>query len=432
MKQLSLTRIILNVWWPLATSWLLMGFERPIVCAFIARLDNPEINLASYAGIVFPLSLLIESPIIMLLATSTALCKDWAWYRFLKNFMAWVASFLTIIHMLLAFTSLYDFLVINIIKVPSQLVEPGRIGMMLMTPWTASIAIRRFLQGILIRHGKSRLVGIGTIIRLIALLSGLVLGSLTGKFSGIIVGTFSISLGVISEAIFVWFSTQPIIKNLRRISHLENTQPAFSTFLRFYLPLATTPLLTLLALPIASLALSRMPSPIESFAVWPILGGLVFLFQGIGLGFQEVVVTLIENQKYYFALRRFAFQLGLATGILLLLISITPLADFWLITLSGLSPALANWGKPALWFTIFLPTLTVFESWLQGILVHAHKTRGIIEAVVLYLITSTFILGLGIYFGQIAGIYVGYIAATCGLTIQTLWLRLRCQPLLHK
>ena len=67
---------ILKTWWPLATSWLLMTVEMPLISAAMARLAFPEINLAAYGGVVFPISLIIESPIIMLLAVSTALSKD--------------------------------------------------------------------------------------------------------------------------------------------------------------------------------------------------------------------------------------------------------------------------------------------------------------------------------------------------------------------
>ena len=71
------TRRILHTWWPLAASWLLMGAELPALSAVVARLANPEINLAAYGGVVFPLALIFELPVIMLLAASTALSKDY-------------------------------------------------------------------------------------------------------------------------------------------------------------------------------------------------------------------------------------------------------------------------------------------------------------------------------------------------------------------
>ena len=171
-----------------------------------------------------------------------------------------------------------------------------------------------------------------------------------------------------------------------------------------------------------------MPSPIESFAVWPILGGLIFLFQGIGLAYQDVVVALIEKPNFFVPLRRFAFQLAFCNSAVLILIAATPLAHIWFVTISGLPNDLARLGKNTLWLAILFPALTVIESWFQGLLVHSHKTQGIIEAVAIYLLISATILGGGIYLGIFTGLYVGYMAGLCGLIMQTLWLRFRCQP----
>jgi hypothetical protein len=59
---------VMRVWWPLAASWILMAFEQPAISGIVARLAEPKINLAAFGGLVFPLTLMIEAPIIMLLA----------------------------------------------------------------------------------------------------------------------------------------------------------------------------------------------------------------------------------------------------------------------------------------------------------------------------------------------------------------------------
>ena len=94
------------MWWPLAGSWLLMGLELLLVAATVSRLANAEIHLAAYGGVVFPLSLFIEAPIIMILVASTALCKDWSAYRLMRNFIVTLGGSLTLLHILLAFSSL--------------------------------------------------------------------------------------------------------------------------------------------------------------------------------------------------------------------------------------------------------------------------------------------------------------------------------------
>lgn len=79
-QDLSLKQIFLT-WWPLAVRWFLMALELPALSAVVARRPNPKINLVAYGGNVFPLVLIIEAPIIMLLAASTALSKDWKSYK---------------------------------------------------------------------------------------------------------------------------------------------------------------------------------------------------------------------------------------------------------------------------------------------------------------------------------------------------------------
>ena len=141
-SSLSLSRIF-KIWLPLAASWLLMGMELPVLSAVVARLVEPEINLAAYGGIVFPLALIVEAPVIMLLAASTALSKDWASYKKLHSYMMWGGGLLTILHLLVAFTPIFYFVAEVLLGAPSEIIEPARIGLIIMTPWTWTIAYRR-------------------------------------------------------------------------------------------------------------------------------------------------------------------------------------------------------------------------------------------------------------------------------------------------
>ena len=132
LKQLSQKRIF-STWWPLAMSWLFMSLELPALSAVIARLEDPEIHLAAYGGVVFPLALIIEAPVIMLLAASTALSKDWPSYLKLRNYMIAAGVTLTALHIAIAFTPLYYVVVEGIIGAPPEIVEPARIGLMIIT-----------------------------------------------------------------------------------------------------------------------------------------------------------------------------------------------------------------------------------------------------------------------------------------------------------
>jgi len=428
-SQLSLTRIF-KTWWPLAASWLLMGVELPAVSATMARLADPKINLAAYGGVVFPISLIIEAPIIMLLAASTALCKDWPSYLKVRRFMIVSAASLTFLHFLISFTPLYYIIVEGIIGVPEVIVEPARIGLMIMLPWTWSIAYRRFNQGVLIRFGNSRAVGIGTVIRLTA--DGLVLlaGYMIGGIPGIVVGTSAVIAGVFFEAIYSGLAVRPIVKGPLKLAPIVHPSLDLKSFLNFYIPLAMTSLLLLLANPIGSAALSRMPFALDSLAVWPVISGLIFMFRSPGVAYNEVVVALLDEPRSSSNLRKFAVILSIILSGLLLLITITPISAVWFGTVSALTPALSSMARSGLWLALLLPALNVWQSWYQGAIVHSRRTRGISEAVFLYLISSAVLLAIGTVWGQTPGLYIGLGVMTISTAVQTSWLWYRAKPAL--
>lgn len=317
---------ILITWWPLAASWLLMGIELPVLSAIVARLPDPEINLAAYGGVVFPLSLIIEAPIIMLLAASTALSKDWLSYRLIYRFMTITASILTAVHALVAFTPLYDIVVDQIIGAPQEILAPSRIGLMIMLPWTFSIAYRRFHQGILIRYGFSKAVGVGTVIRLSANVIVLISGYLYHQLPGIVVASSAVATGVVAEAIYIGLVVKPVIRNHVMLATPVDPPLNLRTFLDFYIPLAMTSLLTLLANPIGSAAISRMPQALSSLAVWPVITGLVFMLRSLGIALNEVVVALLDTPRSTKNLFRFSLILSAGTTAALLIIAATPIS----------------------------------------------------------------------------------------------------------
>lgn len=425
--DVSMRRII-RTWWPLAASWLLMGLEGLAISAVIARLANPEIHLAAYGGVVFPLALFIEAPVIMLLAASTALSTDWSSYRKLRTYMHSLGIGLSLLHVAIAFTPLYDFIVGKAIGAPTEIIEPARIGLMITLPWTWSIAYRRLNQGVLIRFGHSLAVGVGTLVRLCA--DGLVLaiGYLLGWVPGIIIAATVIVVGVLSEALYIGIRVRPVLRDQLKPAPPQMPPLSLRGFLRFYVPLSLTSLIFLTARPIISASISRMPEALESLAAWPVVTGLTFLLRSFGISYNEVVVALLDSPHSPPNLRRFAALLsGLTTGALLI-VAVTPVATFWFKSVSGLAPHLVALARTSLWFALPLPALSVLQSWYQGVILHSRRTRGITEAVVIYLIITSVILGAGIAWGTITGIYVGLVALSAGEFLRNGWLAWRSRP----
>jgi len=439
---LSIRRII-HTWWPLAASWLFMATEGPMMNAVVARMAEPEINLAAWGGVVFPIALIVEAPIIMLLSASTALSKDWDSYRKLRRFMIWMAGALTAIHALIAFTPLYYFVAVKLIGAPKEIIEPARLGMMIMTPWTASIAYRRFNQGVLIRFGHSRAVGIGTVIRLstdaLILTLGYLLGANRietplppGAVSGIVVAGCAIASGVISEAIYAALRVRPVLRGQLRQAPPAERPLTLQTFLEFYTPLAMTALLEMLVRPIGSAALSRMPAAIDSLALWSVISSFLFLFRSLGFAYNEVVIALLDEPRAARNLQRFATWLTALATVVLLVIAATPLATAWFEHAAGLKPHLVALARRGLLIALPIPGLTVLRKWFEGSIVHSQHTRGVTEAVAIFLLVDSALLWAGVAWGQMLGLYVGLIAFAAGTLIQTVWLWRRSRPIIRR
>lgn len=427
-SALSSSRI-LRTWWPLALSWIVMTAELPLVSAVLAHMADAEINLAAW-GIIFSLSVIVQAPSTMLLAASTALSKDWRSYRTLRRYMMAIGAALTLIHALVAFTPLYDLIVGDWMAVPDGVLEPARLGLMIMLPWSWGTAYRRFEQGVLIRFGHPRSVTWGALIRLGVDMLILLIGYRIGGTTGTLLAAGAIATGVVSEAIYAGWRARPVVRD--QVKQEPEGEPlTLRAFLAFYIPLALTILLGLFVQPLVSAALSRMPGALVSLAVWPVVFGLLAMFQSAGVAYNEVVIALLEEPAASPALRRFTFRLAGAITLVMLLLMSTPLLTLWLRGPTALPPELLDLARTGLWLGLLLPGLRILQSWYQGVLLYRQKTAPITESVLLLLVATGAILWGGSILRGVAGLYVAQVAITVGFVAQTAWLWWRSRAVLR-
>lgn len=399
-----------------------MGLEGPAISAVVSRLAEPKVNLAAYGGLVFPLALLVEAPIIMMLAASTALCRDWASFVKLRRFMNRMGLVLTLIHVVIAATPIYDLLAREIIHAPEEIIGPGRIGLLIMIPWTWAIAYRRFHQGILIRFGRSLRVGVGTGVRLVADGTVLAVGFLIGELPGVAVASCALIAGVLTEALYVHIVVRGTIKNELRNAPDVECPLTTRQMLDFYIPLSLTQLLALLASPLGSAAMSRMPMAIESLAAWPVVGGITYVIRGFGGAYNEVVVALVEERGAVRAMRRFAFGLSAAATGSLAVLLVPMVASPVFGGILDLAAPLPDMAWRSLFLMLPIPALAVAQSYFQGLILFGRNTRGITESVAVFLLTVAAALFGGVVWGTYAGLYLAVAAISLGELSRTGWL----------
>jgi len=428
-RELSM-RTVFSTWWPLAASWLLMGIELPLFTACVARMPDPKVQLAAYGSLVFPIALVIEAPIMMLLAAATALAGDRESWGRVRRFMHKTSACLTAVHAAVAFTPLFDVLATRVFGVPGEVIEPARLGLRIMTPWTWSIAYRRTHQGVLIRFERGRVVVIGTALRLagnaLVYALGFALLARGVAIPGIAVGAGAVACGVVSEAAFIGWCTRALLAEHVLPARASGPALTRAAFLRFYVPLALTPLIALVTLPIGAAAMARMRDPLDSLAAWPGVHGLFFLVRSGGLAFNEVVLSLLGDGAHAArALRRFGLLLGLGSSLVLLAVAVTPLAGLWFAAVSGLPPELASLASGAALLGVAWPFSQAMQSWFQGALTHHRRTRFVTEAMLVFFGVVSAALFVAVKATDWRGAPAAVLALTLASLCQTGWLALR-------
>ena len=390
-----------------------MSVEGPFLAALIARSAEPIFNLAAY-GVAYSLALIVEAPIIMMMSASIALVKNSQSFYKLRNFTYAANSIITLVMLLLVLPPVFYLITEDLIGLQSEVSRLTHLATILLIPWPGAIGYRRFYQGLLIKNNLTRMVAYGTVVRLISMLVCAMLLYLSGYVEGVIIGAASLSFAVVMESVTIRFMVAETVKKIKADESSLKHNLSYSEIYKFYYPLALTSMIGLGVQPLVTFFVGQSRMALESLAVLPVVTSFVFIFRALGLSYQEVIIALIGDKKEQFNLLfKFAVILSSILVIVLGLFAFTPLADFWFVTVSGLSESLAHFAKLPLIIMFFFPALTIIISIQRGLLVVNKNTKPITVGTTTEFITIVISLLILINFLDI----VGAVAATIGFVI---------------
>jgi hypothetical protein len=350
----------------------------------------------------------------MMLSASTALVRDAASYRRLRNFTVALNVLITGAMLLLLVPPVFDLIIGRLIGLPPEVAWRTRGAVALLLLWPGAIGFRRFYQGVLIRFDRTRLVAYGTVVRLVSMGTAAGLMAWIGGLEGAMVGGAALSVGTTAEAIASRLMVAPVLRELLGANEESGERLGYLQIASFYYPLVLTALLTMGVHPMVSFFLGRSREAVDSLAVMPVILSLVFIFRSVGLAYQEVGIALIgEHGEGYRPLRRFATLLALGVAATLTLVTWTPLATVWFQIVSGLAPDLAAFAITPARILCLMPGFTVLLSFQRAMLVNDRRTLHVSIATGLEVIGVAAVLTIGI--GPLRAI--GAIAAASALMI---------------
>jgi len=372
-----------------------MAIEGPVAVAIIARKPEAVIGTAAF-NVLMAMAIWLESPVIDLLSTGTALGKGGRAYRtlnlFTKSTMVWV----TVAHAIVAIPAVFAFVTRTVLGLRPEVASAVWLPFAIMIPWSAMVGWRRFRQGLMIRRGQTRVIGVGTFIRVTTLcMVGAILMATT-SWSGIVIAAVGLLASVTAEAVFMHFASQRVIAEMKAEDEANQEPLTFRQVLRFHAPLTGATLVTLTSLPVVSAALSRTPDAVLALAAWQVAFTLQWLFRTVTFAIPEVVISFMKTPAEEPVLRRFSFGIGVALSLAMALFALSGLDRVVFARVLGAGPELFELAHLALLICSPFPLINAVMAYSRGVLTARRKTSARLTAIVVSMVVLIGSLAVGV------------------------------------
>jgi hypothetical protein len=109
----------------------------------------------------------------------------------------------------------------------------------------------------------------------------------------------------------------------------------------------------------------------------------------------------------------------------------TPAANLWLTRVMAVPEDILGISRTGLWIALLIPFFTLIQNFYQGIIVSTHKTRGVTEAVFIYIVSIGIVLFIGVQIKEYIGLFVTLIAYEFAGFAQAVWLWFRSRSVIR-
>lgn len=395
--------------------------ESSLVNAFLARGPEPELSLAAY-GVAFSIIMVLHSPVIMLLDVSVALSRDLPSFRSIRRFCLAVGLVVTGLSLILTFTPLCDFVLYRLMNIPPTIAEATVPTLRILNLVALPIAWRRLYQGVLIRYGRTNMLGVATCLRLVVLSTIMLVGQRLHLLPGGALGALAMLIGVIVETSLNQWAAQSTIDQRLLDEEIPSEVPTFRYLTSFYSPLAITMVVRHAIQPMLNAGIGAAPMSELSLAAWPVTLALIYTLTAPTMGLQQLTIALTEDKRSWRFVRRFVLAAGVCVTVCVAVVGFTPVLDVVLTRLFGLQEHVAALAAPSVRIMALLPMAFALQGLLTGLLVKQGDTASVSTAKTLNLVTAVLTLVLMLRNTSVVGSVLAAVAMSSGALVETLWL----------
>jgi progressive ankylosis protein len=351
---------------PLLLNVQLMSVSHSVINAALARQQDFITALAAFS-VAMVLHLFLASPSYQNHTITIAMVNGRKSLRGTVLFVLLVATFVSLALALIAFTAIGDFVLQRLLGVTGEVAEGARevLGILVFLPFFTGF--RGLFQGLVIRARRTGLVSFATGVRIAVLLLLLSFGS--RWYVGPALGAFALLGCIVIETILMAFfaSRCPLPEQ-------QGEERGTWEILRFAYPLAYSSCLQQTIPLLINAIISRLPDGPLALASFGVIRGFLFLLAGPMRNLQQAYLTLVRDEAGYAVLVRFARQVALGMGVLMLLAAF-PLNTLVLGGIMGIEETMRAYITLPLAACAIFPLLYGTANLLRGYFTGQHRTH---------------------------------------------------------
>ncbi|MGM0420965.1 MAG: hypothetical protein ACQEQG_08185 [Bacillota bacterium] len=415
---------------PLAVTPFFITSIHSLMNAAVARLPYPELSLAVFT-VVKGVSNAVKAPDRMFMQMTTSLVDDRKSFYTASKFIWVTCAFFFGALFLLGYTPAGIWFLRNLIGLTDpEAIRFAILGLRITCFLPVVETLRNVHRGLVIRHERTKIVTVGTAVRLLSITAFLFWAVRSQVFPGVVVASLAWTAGIGIEGLVVLFAVFYYFSSPARAAEMVPDKSGeiltFAKILSFFIPLAAMRFLRSFLQPLIQSSIARSQAdPTQALAAFGVAFGIMMLMVGPLRNLHQCSLVYVGRGEghNWKKVKRFSIMAGVILTLISFIISLSPLGYWILRNLIGVSEEVAGLGRLVMLSFSFLPLIRAIRETYWGLLMRRQTTRLIgygkaLNLTTVFIVLVIMILGMDLT-DSVSPAILGALAFSIGQAVET-------------
>lgn len=425
ISESTMLRELLLFYLPLGVYSMIMMSTHSVMNLGISRAPNAKIGLAAFA-VAMNIMNTFASPCFGARQMLVALAHDKKSLRVSKVVMIKITIFSLSILSILAFTPVGEFVFVTLFNTPINLMKDVKSAAVYALSLPFIYTLRAYSQGIIIINRRTEYLTFTVIVRIAFMIVLAVILPKIGSLAGATIGMIIWTAGMAVESVVNYLFSRKIYRNMPEEPNYDSGKQdltAKNAFI-FIWPLLIMSFMWTLGLPMINSGLGRTSDPELSLATFQVSRNYVFIIIGfLENNLRQVSLMFGTSEERIEYLKKFTLGISGIITIAVAVLALTPIGNWGLLHVIGVSENIAAASRPVLIVLIALPFTMAWSEYYIGLLMRLNNTKSISVGKVINIgLTVLSVIGFSILTPQL-GATSGALGLIIGFTAEMLFLK---------